>query len=101
MINLAENELLLRCSCHTNHHIAFLIHEPQGSRGNNIKGEQDDWYLSVMLNHFSFWKRVRMGLRYIFDPLTLNYGMSAELVLRSDDIDKLAAFISKRRSEAK
>ena len=99
MINLEDNELLLRCSCHASEHIAWLIHEPYDSRGNNIKGEHDDWYLSVMLAHYTFWKRVRKALQYIFRPNSIRYGMTAELVLRSEDVDKIAEFISRRRKE--
>lgn len=98
MINTADNEILLRCSCYSPQHIAWLIHEPDDSRGNNIKGEHDDWYLSVMLDHFTFWKRVRKGFQYIFAPNTIRYGMSAELVLRTEDIDKLYNFIAARRA---
>jgi hypothetical protein len=100
MINVADNELLMRCSCHSPDHIAWLIHEPDDDRGNNIKGENDDWYLSVMLDHFRFWKRLRTGLRYIFAPHTIKYGMTAELVLRTDDIDKVHDFIARRRALA-
>lgn len=89
MINLAENELLLRCSCHSPEHIALLIHEPE-----------DDWYLSVMLDHFTFWKRVRKGMQYIFAPASIRYGMTAELMLRTEDIDKIAEFICVRRLPA-
>ena len=97
MINVAENELLLRCSCHAAEHIAWLIHDPDTSRGNNLKGEHDDWYLSVMLDNFAFWKRVRMAFRYVFSPHTIKYGMTAELVLRTEDVDKIAEFICLRR----
>jgi len=97
MINVADNELLLRCSCHSAEHIAFLIHDPDDSRGNNLKGENDDWYLSVMLDHFTFWKRVRKALRYVFAPQSIKYGMTAELVLRTEDIDKIAEWICVRR----
>lgn len=97
MINVQDNEILLRCSCHASEHIAFLKYEPDDRRGNNLKGEQDDWYLSVMLDHFRFWKRLRMACRYLFAPQTINYGMTAELVLRSEDMDKLCEFIVVRR----
>lgn len=100
MINVAENELLLRCSCHSAEHIAFLIHDPDETRGNNLKGENDDWYLSVMLDHFTFWKRVRTAFRYVFAPQSIKYGMTAELVLRTEDIDKIAEFICVRRLPA-
>lgn len=96
MINVAENELLMRCSCGSGEHIAWLIHD-EWDRDNNLKGEQDDWYLSVMLDHFPFWKRVRKAFRYVFVPQTLKYGMTAELVLRNEDVDKLAQFILARR----
>lgn len=90
----------MRCSCHSADHIAWLIHEPDDSRGNNLKGEHDDWYLSVMLDHFALWKRVRMAFRYVFAPHTIKYGMTAELVLRTEDIDKLYEFILLRRLPA-
>jgi hypothetical protein len=99
MINVAENELLLRCSCHAPEHIAWLVHEPDNTRDNNLKGENDDWYLSIMLDHFGFWKRIRKGLQYIFWPESFRYGMTAELVLRSEDIDKIAEFITLRRKK--
>ena len=100
MINVADNELLIRCSCHSADHQAWLIHDPDDARGNNIKGENDDWYLSVMLDYFSFWKRVRTGFRYVFAPHTIKYGMTAELVLRSEDVDKISEFIQRRRTGA-
>ena len=100
MINVADNELLLRCSCHAPAHVAWLIHDPYTERGNNLKGEQDDWYLSVMLDHFGFWKRLRIGLRNIIRPRTIECGMSAELVMRTEDIDKLKEFIERRRAIA-
>jgi hypothetical protein len=34
---VAENELLMRCSCHSAEHIAWLIHELDDDRGNNLK----------------------------------------------------------------
>src|ERR1700679_2857123 len=98
MINVADNELLIRCACgdHSNH-VAWLIHEPDDARGNNLKGEQDDWYLSVTLDHFNFWKRVRMACRYIFAPRSIkSRSVSAELVLRNEDVDKIAGFIRER-----
>jgi len=97
---IADNEFLMRCACFSSDHYAWLIHEPDDSRGNNLKGVDDDWYLSVSLAHFGFWKRVRKALRYIFSPLSLKYGMTAEIVLRTEDIDKLAEFICMRRLPA-
>jgi hypothetical protein len=96
MINVRDNELLMRCSCWSSSHIAWLIHEPTEERGNNLKGIDDDWYLSVTLDNFSFWKRVRLAFRYIFTPLSIQYGMTAELVLKNEDIKRLYGFISRR-----
>lgn len=95
-INVPENEILLRCACYSGEHFARLIHEPNDSRGNKLKGEDDDWYLSVMLDHFRFWKRLKMGIRYIFNPLSIQYGMIAEIVLRTEDIAQLRDFLSTR-----
>jgi hypothetical protein len=89
MINVADNELLIRCACHSAEHIAWLVHDSDD--------KDDDWYLSVMLDHFGFWKRVRRALRYVFAPGTIKYGMTAELVLRNDDVEKIADFIRMRR----
>jgi hypothetical protein len=41
---------------------------------------------------------VRKGLQYIFAPASIRYGMTAELVLRTEDIDKVAEFIRVRRA---
>jgi hypothetical protein len=40
MINLNDNELMI---CHSNEHIALLVHEPDKGRG-------DPWCLSVLLD---------------------------------------------------
>ena len=97
MIGLEDNELLLRCSCGSKDHIAFLIHEPDDSRGNKLKEEDDDWYLSVLLDEFPFLRRLRRGLVYIFAPHRLRLGMYMELVLKNQDMDAIVAFISRRK----
>jgi hypothetical protein len=98
--NLKDNEFLLRCSCGDRiEHTAWLIHEPDESRGNNLKGEDDDWYLMSGLElSFGFWRRLWVGFRYVFLPSSINYYGYAELVLRNEDVDALAAFIKRRRS---
>lgn len=98
MINLANNEIMMRCACYSHEHVAFLIHEPDDQRGNNLKGETDDWYLSVSLDQHSFWRRAVKAFQYMFFPRRIRYGMYAELVLRSEDVDKVVAFITARRS---
>lgn len=92
-VNLRDNELLLRCACHSDDHIAFLIHEPDDSRGNTLKGEDDDWYLSVLLDPVQpWWRRLWRALR----PRDGRFGIYAEIVLRDDDVRRLAAFIDRR-----
>jgi len=98
MINIADNELLIRCSCPSKEHAAWLVYEP------NLEKEKypigDDWYLSVMLDHFGFWKRVRKAFQYIFAPYSLKFGMTAELVLRDSDVDAIVDFIVRKRSQS-
>lgn len=96
MINLADNELLIRCACHSVEHHALLVHEPADSRGNNLKGEEDDWYLCVALNDRGFWHRLRKGICYIVAPRRLKCGMYAELVLTNADAGWIAKFITER-----
>jgi hypothetical protein len=96
-INLNDNEILLRCACGASDHIALLTHDADDPRDCNLKGVEDDWYLSVMLDHFRFWKRLRLAARYLFAPQTIKYGMAAELVLRNEDVEKLAHFILTRQ----
>jgi len=100
-VGLQDNEFLMRCACYSAHHHAMLTHEPDDQRGNKIKGEHDDWYLSVFLSRFSFWKRIGMAARYVFAPRMVNYGHYAEIVLRSEDVDALAEFIARRRAGEK
>jgi hypothetical protein len=99
-INLKDNELLIRCACGSSNHIAFLIHEPDESRGNNLKAVDDDWYLSVSLDNPYFWNRLRLAFKYVFAPRSIKYGMYAELVLKNEDVDKIAHFIGHRLAPA-
>ncbi len=96
---LDDNEFLMKCACGDRlGHVAWLIYEPEESRSANLKGCEDDWYLMTSLDHrFGFWKRLWTGLRYVFKPTRLHYHGYAELVLRNEDADALAAFIIKKR----
>ena len=101
MINLNENELLFRCSCYSPDHHAFLVYEPSNSRGNNLKGEDDDWYLTTRLSQFPFWKRALKAFLYIFCPSRIKYGMYSELVLRTQDMHDLVEFILKHTEKTR
>jgi hypothetical protein len=97
MINLQDHELMLRCQCFSYEHMAFLTHEPLEGRGNNLKGEHDDWYLSVRLNPVPFRKRLWRGLKFAFRPHAVRYGMYAELVLTTKDMEAIVEFINRRK----
>jgi hypothetical protein len=83
-----DNAFFLRCSCGSSAHTAILTHDP----------EYDDYYLSVVLDQFKFWKRVRTAFRYVFAPRTIPYGMTAELVLTTADVNDLCRFIKERQA---
>ena len=97
-INLQDNEIMLRCACHSHEHTAMLTHEPDEFRDCNLKGETDDWYLSVSLANHHFGRRVKKAFQYVFRPSTIRYGMYAEIVLRDEDVERVAEFIRERRA---
>ena len=89
------NEIILRCACGDRiGHVAYLVYEPDDSRGNNLKGEQDDWYLSVSLAPAPFWKRLWLALKYVWRPRW--YIGYSEIVLRTIDVQRLSSFIQAR-----
>jgi hypothetical protein len=98
-INLEDNELLLRCACgDRTEHVAWLIHEPDDSRGNNLKGEHDDWYLHVALDpRRNIWERLWLAIKYVWQPWKTYYIGYAEIVLKNEDIDALMEFVVARR----
>lgn len=99
MTGIEDNEFLLRCACGDRvEHVAWLIHEPDDSRGNKLKGEHDDWYLMVALEpRFSFSQRLSVAFRYLF-KFKVGYWGYVELVLRTQDIADLEEFIARRRN---
>jgi hypothetical protein len=77
MISLEDNEFLLRCSCHSADHLAFLIHEPDDSRGNNLKARMTTGICPSLLDPIQpWWKRIWRALR----PNSGRYRMYVELV---------------------
>jgi len=98
VIGLDDNELLLRCSCGSKEHIAWLTYEPADQRDHNMKEMGDDWYLSIGLDRFRFWKRLRTAVRYVFGSYE-RYGAYVEIVLKNEDMDKISTFIGTRLAE--
>ena len=97
---IEPNEFLLRCACgDRTEHVAWLIHEANDSRGNKLKGIEDDWYLHIALDpHRSILKRFWLAMKYVWQPWKTYYIGYAELVLRNEDVDRLAEFITKIRA---
>lgn len=90
----------MRCACgDRTEHVAWLIHEPTERRGNNLKGEHDDWYLHIALDPCrSIWGRLWLAAKYVWQPWKTYYIGYAELVLRTQDIADLEDFICRRRN---
>ena len=101
-VNVAEDEILLRCACDNLKHIAHLVHDPDNRyKGENLHLQREccTWYLTVTLNAPGIFDRIRQAARYIFAPHTLRFGNYVELALRDEDVDRLAEFIEMRRNQ--
>jgi len=101
-VNVANDEILLRCACDNLKHIAYLVHDPD----NRYKGvdwhlqrERFNWYLTITLNAPGIFDRIRQAARYIFAPHTVRSGNYVELMLWNEDVDRLAEFIEMRREQ--
>lgn len=90
---LEPNELLIRCSCGVSvEHVVWIIHDRDDP-------EHECWYLMTSLDRrFGFWRRLFTGIKYAFRPGRLRYYGYAEVVLRNEDADAIAAFIAKQRA---
>jgi hypothetical protein len=80
MINLDDNEILLRCSCDSTNHVALLREDDDGI-----------WFLSVLLDPVQPW--YRRVWRALWSSRDCPY---AELVLSDTDVRGLAEFIRGR-----
>jgi len=101
-VNVANDEILLRCACDNLKHIAYLIHDPDErykGEDRHLQGERVNWYLTITLNAPGIVDRIRQAARYIFAPHTVRFGNYVELALRNEDMDRLAEFIETRRKQ--
>jgi len=101
-VDIADDEILLRCACGNLQHIAYLIHDPHrrhDGRDCHIQNERFDWYFTITLNAPRTFERIRQAARYIFAPHTFRFGNYVELALRNEDVDRLAEFIEARRKQ--
>ncbi len=76
-------------------HFATLVYEPDDSRGNNLKGETDDWYLTIKLESFTFLKRVRVAINYILGR-EKRYGQYTEICLNTEDVIDIYRWLSSK-----
>ena len=77
----------IECSCSTPEHTIRFIYEEDV----HIK---DTVYLCVFLQHFPFFKRIWIAIKYIFGYKCI-YGHFDEAVLNKEGIDKLRNFLEK------
>ena len=101
-VNIANDEILLRCACDNLKHIAYLIHDPdERYKGEDwhLQRERFNWYLTITLNVPGIFGRIRQAVRYIFAPHSLRFGSYVELALRNEDVNRLAEFIESRRKQ--
>jgi hypothetical protein len=103
-VNIADNEILLRCACGNLQHIVYLIHDPDRRHNGtawHFQGERCKWYFTITLNAPGTVERVRQAARYILAPHTLRFGNYVELALQDEDVDRLAEFIEARRQQGR
>lgn len=69
------------CDCGSPEHSIKFIYDTQD--------EIPDLYIVVnLINYRNFWKRLVLGIKYIFG-ITSKYGYFNEFILRQEDISKL------------
>lgn len=76
-----ENQIII-CSCNSTEHQMIL---------SSIEGEKEV-YVHIHLNHLSFWKRLILGVKYIFG-YTSKYGHWEEMILDTSHINQLKKVI--------
>ena len=76
--------LILECSCHLNEHQIHLLYWADK--------EDSELYLSPHLCPFPFWRRLRLGVKYVLGYRS-RYGDYAGLVLFKKDVQVLQEFL--------
>lgn len=79
-----SNELFV-CSCNDLEH-QFVI--------SYIEDDYSEMYLSVNLATGNFWKRLKIGLKYIFGKKS-KYGQFDEILIRPEDANRLQEIVNK------
>lgn len=85
MVEIKEQRETLICQCGSmEHQLSFVWWEDE-----DLEGEV---YMGVHLKPFSFWQRVKHGIKYIFGYRSM-YGDFDEVVLRKEDAHKLERIV--------
>ena len=82
---MEKEEILLVCDCSSNEHQIIL---------SEIDGVV---YASIHLKRLSFWKRLKVSLRYIMGYYSL-YGHFEEFIFRKKDAEELGEVVRRLRS---
>jgi hypothetical protein len=79
---VARNEDIIICECHsTEHQIIFKYDD-------DVDKSWDMVYVDIHLNSWSFWKRLKYGIKYIFG-YKCRYGAFDEIIIKPEDADKI------------
>lgn len=92
-VGLKPNELLLRCVCKTPSHMLLIDHEPEDKYA--ATEGSDDWSMTMWLDAWPLLRRLRIAFWYIMRPY--RFEGATWTMLTDDDMDKLIAFVQKRR----
>lgn len=77
-------EKYINCSCSSLEHICRLTY---------YSDEPDFLYFTVHLNNLSFWKRLILGIKYIFGYQS-KYGCVEEIMLKTDECFDMINFMN-------
>lgn len=77
---------LIVCACSDpSHQIVFTQYDWDHSDKVSV-------YMYVHLNHFPFWKRLKIGIQYIFGKRS-KYGAFADVLLTPTEMDRLGKMV--------
>lgn len=84
-MEIKEHRETLICQCGSiEHQISFIWIEDEDSDG--------DVYMEIHLTPFSFWERLKHGIKYIFGHRCI-YGDFDGVILRKEDANKLERIV--------
>lgn len=79
-----NTDQIILCSCGSTEHQMLISYFNDN--------EDKEVYVHIHLNHLSFWKRLILGIKYIFG-YTSKYGHWDEMILNPDHVSQLKSVI--------